>query len=62
MQAQRSAMDALNLAAASDIDRLERRLRALSDRLEELEDRLDDVGRDVAAIRRQLAKGVEVAA
>src|SRR4029079_11593144 len=36
MQAQRSAMEALNLPAASDIDRLERRLRAISDRVEEM--------------------------
>jgi septal ring factor EnvC (AmiA/AmiB activator) len=57
MQAQRSAMEALNLPAASDIDRLERRLRAISDRVEELEDRLDDLGADVAALRRQATKG-----
>jgi chromosome segregation ATPase len=55
MQAQRSAMDALNLPAAADIERLERRLRSISDRVEEIEDRLDELGADVAAIRRNAA-------
>jgi hypothetical protein len=56
MQAQRSAMDALNLPAASDIERLERRVRSISDRLEEIEDRVDDLAADVAALRRSSAK------
>jgi hypothetical protein len=42
MQAQRSAMDALNLPSAGDLERLARRLRSLSDRVEALEDRLDE--------------------
>ncbi len=41
-QAQRSAMGALNIPSASDVERLEQRLRSLSNRLESLEDRLDD--------------------
>lgn len=56
MHAQRSAMEALNLPAASDIERLERRVRSLSERLEELEDRIDDLGSDLAAIRRAAIK------
>jgi chromosome segregation ATPase len=42
-QAQRSAIGALNLASAADLERLERRLRSLSDRLEVVEDQLDDL-------------------
>ena len=52
MGAQRSAMGALNFASASDIERLEQRLRSLSGRLEALEDRIDDLADDVAAARR----------
>lgn len=54
ISAQRSAMDALNLASASDVERLEQRLRSLSARLEALEDRLDEVG---ALARRVAAPG-----
>src|SRR5436190_21676921 len=50
--AQRSAMGALNLASASDIERLEQRLRSLSGRLESLEDRIDDLADEVRAARR----------
>jgi chromosome segregation ATPase len=42
-QAQRSAIGALNLASAADLERLERRLRSLSDRLEAVEDQLDEL-------------------
>ena len=42
-EAQQAAMAALNLPAASDVERLERRLRSLSRRLEEVEDELDRV-------------------
>jgi chromosome segregation ATPase len=51
-QAQRSAMGALNIPAASDLERLERRLRGLSHRVESIEDRLDELGDELAAIRR----------
>jgi hypothetical protein len=54
-QAQRTAMGALNIPAASELERLEQRLRSLSNRLEAVEDRLDDVGDEVAALRRRLA-------
>jgi chromosome segregation ATPase len=50
--AQRSAMGALNLASASDIERLEQRLRSLSGRLESLEDRIDDLADEMRAARR----------
>ena len=50
--AQRSAMGALNLASASDIERLEQRLRSLSGRLEALEDRIDDLSDEVRAAAR----------
>lgn len=39
--AQRAAMGALNVSSQDAADRLERRLRVLSDRLEDTEDRLD---------------------
>ena len=52
LAAQRSAMNAMNIPAASDIERVERRLRSLSGRLEEVEDRLDDMAAELAALRR----------
>ena len=52
--AQRSAMGALNLASASDIERLEQRLRSLSGRLEEIEDRLDEVADDLSSLDRRV--------
>ena len=56
--AQRSAMGALNLASAADVERLEQRLRSLSGRLEALEDRIDDLADRAratheAAVRRE---------
>lgn len=39
--AQRTAMGVLNLSSQDSAERLERRIRVLSDRLEETEDRLD---------------------
>jgi chromosome segregation ATPase len=85
-QAQESAMEALNIPSASNIDKIARRLRSISQRLDEMEDgvekldrriaaassggasdlgerlerietRLDDIGRDVATLRRELVKG-----
>jgi hypothetical protein len=52
-QAQRSAMGALNIPSASEVERLEQRLRSLSNRLESLEDRLDDAIDELAALRRR---------
>ena len=55
LEAQQAAMSALNLPSAGDVERLERRVRSLSQRLEEVEDQLDRVARDVSEIRRQIA-------
>ncbi len=52
-QAQRSAMGALNIPSASEVERLEQRLRSLSARLESLEDRVDDMIDELAALRRR---------
>jgi len=43
-QAQQSAMDALNLPTASELEKLSRRLRTISQRLEEVEDTVDKIG------------------
>jgi chromosome segregation ATPase len=53
--AQRSAMGALNIPAASDFERLEQRMRSLSARLEAVEDQLDDALDELAAMRRSIA-------
>jgi glycosyltransferase A (GT-A) superfamily protein (DUF2064 family) len=45
LEAQQAAMAALNLPSAGDVERLERRLRSLSQRLEEVEDELDRLRR-----------------
>ena len=55
-QAQRSAMGALNIPSASDVERIEQRLRSLSNRLEALEDRLDDALDELGALRRRSAE------
>jgi CRP-like cAMP-binding protein len=49
-QAQESAMEALNLPSASNIEKLARRLRSISQRLEEIEDGVDRVDRRVEEI------------
>jgi chromosome segregation ATPase len=56
IEAQQAAMSALNLSSATDLERLERRLRSLSQRLEDVEEQMDDLGREIGALRRQLAK------
>lgn len=55
LEAQHAAMAALNLPSAGDLERLERRLRSVSQRLEEVEDEMDRVSREVGGLRRQLA-------
>jgi hypothetical protein len=55
LEAQHAAMSALNLPSAGDLERLERRLRSLSQRLEEVEDQVDRVARDLGDVRRELA-------
>jgi chromosome segregation ATPase len=56
IEAQQAAMGALNLSSATDLERLERRLRSFSQRLEDVEEQIDDLGREIGAIRRQTAK------
>jgi chromosome segregation ATPase len=53
-EAQQAAMAALNLPSAGDVERLERRLRSLSQRLEDVEDQLDRVTREAGQVRRDL--------
>ncbi len=50
MRAQEVAMSALNLPSASDLERLTRRLRSVSQRLEGVEDVLDRLERSVEAL------------
>lgn len=56
IEAQQAAMSALNLSAATDVERLERRVRSLSQRLEEVEEQLDETNRELAGLRRKAAK------
>jgi uncharacterized protein Yka (UPF0111/DUF47 family) len=56
VEAQHAALAALNLPSATDVERLERRLRSISQRLEEIEDQVDRVARDLGGLRRQLAQ------
>ena len=56
IEAQQAAMSALNLSSATDVERLERRVRSLSERLEDLEEQIDRISRDLGAIRRETAK------
>ena len=51
-QAGAHAIRNLNLPSGTDIDRVARRMRALSERLEEVEDTLDQLSREVAELRR----------
>jgi uncharacterized protein involved in exopolysaccharide biosynthesis len=57
LSAQRSAIGALNLASASDVERLEQRLRSLSGRLEEIEDRVDELTDRLSDLA-QLSRGL----
>ena len=54
--AQRAAMGALNLSSQEQAERLERRIRVLSERLEEAEDRLDAALGTIRKLERQLAE------
>lgn len=51
IEAQRVARGALNLSSQDEADRLERRLRVLSNRLEETEDRLDEALDELRGLR-----------
>jgi chromosome segregation ATPase len=50
MRAQEAAMGALNLPSASDLERLTRRLRGVSQRLEGIEDGLDRVEQRIGGL------------
>jgi hypothetical protein len=52
-QASASAFRNLNLPTGNDVDRLARRLRAVSERLETVEDTLDRLTSEVAELRRE---------
>src|SRR3954453_15708046 len=51
-QASQTAIRTLNLPTGSDVDRLARRLRAVSERLESVEDAIDQLSQEVAELRR----------
>jgi chromosome segregation ATPase len=55
IEAQQAAMGALNLSSATDLERLERRLRSFSQRLEDVEEQIDELSRELGALRRQSA-------
>jgi chromosome segregation ATPase len=50
-------MGALNISSQDDAERLERRVRVLSDRLEETEDRLDRALDELRDLRREVREG-----
>jgi hypothetical protein len=54
-QAGATAIRNLNLPTGNDVDRLARRLRAVSERLEAVEDSLDQLSRELAELRRERA-------
>jgi len=53
-EAQRVAMDAIGVSSQDEAERLERRVRVLSDRLEETEDRLDAALEQIRELRKEL--------
>src|SRR5262245_33727411 len=55
LEAQHAAMGACNPPSADDLERLERRLRSVSQRLEAVEEQIDQVSGDIAEVRRRLA-------
>jgi septal ring factor EnvC (AmiA/AmiB activator) len=61
MRAQELALSALNLPSASDLERLTRRLRSVSQRLEGLEDALDRVEQRLGRIESSLDEREEAA-
>lgn len=51
--AQKVAYDALDVSRATEVERLERRIRQLGQRLETLEDTVDDLNRELSSLRKQ---------
>jgi septal ring factor EnvC (AmiA/AmiB activator) len=60
-QAQELAMSALNIPSAADVERLTRRLRAVSQRLEGVEETLDRIEQGVERVDRKLRELAEEA-
>jgi chromosome segregation ATPase len=60
IEAQQAAMGALNLPSASELERLERRLRSLSERLEMVEEQFDQISREMGAHRGQASGEADV--
>ena len=56
-QAQEVAMGALNIPSASDVERLTRRVRSVSQRLEGIEDGVDRLDEHVSSLSRDAAIG-----
>jgi len=56
-QAQQTAMDALNLPSASELEKLGRRLRTISQRLEEVEDAVDKIGLRLETLAEEARSG-----
>jgi phosphate uptake regulator len=59
-QAQQSAMDALNLPTASELEKVGRRLRTISQRLEEVEDAVDRIGVRLDALSQDARVGANL--
>jgi hypothetical protein len=59
-QAQQSAMDALNLPSASELEKLGRRLRTISQRLEEVEDAVDKIGLRLESLSDEARAGTKL--
>ena len=55
MQVQKSALGAIDVASAADVERVSRRVRSLGDRLEAVEDALDDLRLELRALRKESA-------
>lgn len=58
--AQQSAMDALNLPSASELEKLGRRLRTISQRLEEVEDAVDKIGIRLETLSEEARSGTNL--
>lgn len=57
IEAQQVARNTLNLSSRDEADRLERRIRVLSNRLEETEDRLDDALDELRGLKAEAKRG-----
>ncbi len=55
MQAQKQALGAIDVASAGDVERVAKRVRALSDRIETLEDAVDDLNVELKALKGRLS-------